>query len=128
MEKPSWETYQSMPLGNGRLGAAVQAQDGFKAQFNRADTFPNLKSARQLTVPGLLPLMQAPDYRGRLRLYDGELAQRSGGMAARGYVRADRDQFVLEVTGADPDKAQTADLRPWQGRTPAASPRGSSTT
>ncbi|MWA03571.1 glycoside hydrolase [Actinomadura sp. LD22] len=120
LAKPSWESYQSMPLGNGRLGAALWAQDGFKAQLNRADTFPNLKSAGQLTVPGLLPLMRAPDYRGRLRLYDGELAQQGGGMSARSYVRADRDQFVLEVTGADPDKAQTADLRLWQGRTPAA--------
>ncbi|QFG26197.1 hypothetical protein [Actinomadura sp. WMMB 499] len=124
LKSPGWQAYQSMPVGNGTLGAAMWAQDGFMAQFNRADTFPDLKSAGQLTVPGLLPLMQAEDYRGRLRLHEGDLVQRGGGMSARGYVRADRDQFVLDVTGADPDRMQTADLRLWEGRTPTVHARG----
>jgi hypothetical protein len=118
LEKPSWQAYQSMPAGNGELGAAVWAEDGFSAQLNRADTFPDLKSAGRLTVPGLFPMMRAPDYQGRLRLYDADLVQQGGGMSARSYVRADRDQFVLEVTGADPDVTQTAELRLWEGRSP----------
>ncbi|TDC58450.1 hypothetical protein E1281_01215 [Actinomadura sp. KC345] len=124
LKSPAWQAYQSMPVGNGTLGAAMWAENGFMAQFNRADTFPDLKSAGQLTVPGLRPLMQASDYRGRLRLYEGDLAQEGGGMSARGYVRAGRDQFVLEVTGADPDRVQTADLRLWEGRSPTAHARG----
>ncbi|RAY11546.1 hypothetical protein DPM19_30050 [Actinomadura craniellae] len=118
LEKPSWQAYQSMPVGNGTFGAAVWAEDGFSAQLNRADTFPNLKSAGRLTVPGLFPMMQAPDYRGRLRLHDADLVQQGGGMSARSYVRADKDQFVLEVTGADPNVTQTAELKLWDGRTP----------
>ncbi|MFF5260928.1 hypothetical protein ACFY4C_18470 [Actinomadura viridis] len=118
LKKPSWQAYQSMPVGNGTLGAAVWAEDGFSAQLNRSDTFPNLKSAGRLVVPGLFPLLRAPDYQGRLRLHEAELAQSGGGMSARSYVRADRDQFVLEVGGADPDVTQTADLRLWEGRSP----------
>jgi len=119
-EGPAWRAYQAMPLGNGVLGAAVWAEKGFSAQLNRVDTFPELKSAGRLVVPGLDPLMRASDYTGRLALYDGQLVQRGGGMSARSYVRADADQFVLEVSGADPSKPQTADLKLWAGRTPTA--------
>ncbi|TWD75190.1 hypothetical protein FB561_6628 [Kribbella amoyensis] len=120
-EGPAWRAYQAMPVGNGKLGAAVWAEKGYSAQLNRVDTFPLLKSAGRLVVPGLDPLMRAGDYSGRLALYDGQVVQRGGGMSARSYVRADADQFVLEVTGADPGKEQTADLKLWDGRTPKAS-------
>lgn len=123
-EGPAWRPYQAMPLGNGVLGAAVWAEKGYSAQLNRVDTFPDLKSAGRLVVPGLDSLMRADDYSGRLALYDGQLVQRGGGMTARSYVRADADQFVLEVTGADPSKTQTADLKLWAGRTPAVSAVG----
>ncbi|TCO18561.1 hypothetical protein EV652_115105 [Kribbella steppae] len=123
-EGPAWRAYQAMPLGNGVLGAAVWAEKGFSAQLNRVDTFPELKSAGRLVVPGLQPLMRAADYTGRLAMYDGQLVQRGGGMSARSYVRADADQFVLEVTGADPGKTQTADLKLWEGRTPTANATG----
>ncbi|MGZ0152286.1 glycosyl hydrolase family 95 catalytic domain-containing protein [Kribbella sp. WER1] len=123
-EGPAWKPYQAMPLGNGVLGAAVWAEKGYSAQLNRVDTFPDLKSAGRLVVPGLDSLMRADDYSGRLALYDGQLVQRGGGMTARSYVRADADQFVLEVTGADPSKPQTADLKLWAGRTPAVSAAG----
>lgn len=120
-EGPAWRAFQAMPLGNGTLGAAVWAENGYSAQLNRVDTFPDLKSAGRLVVPGLDPLMRAADYSGRLSLYDGQVVQRGGGMSARSYVRADADQFVLEVTGADPARVQTADLKLWAGRTPTAS-------
>jgi hypothetical protein len=123
-EGPAWRAYQAMPLGNGVLGAAVWAEKGFSAQLNRVDTFPELKSAGRLVVPGLDSLMRASDYTGRLALYDGQLVQRGGGMSARSYVRADADQFVLEVSGADPGKLQTADLKLWTGRTPTANASG----
>ncbi|TCN38300.1 hypothetical protein EV644_109191 [Kribbella orskensis] len=119
-EGPAWRAYQALPIGNGTLGAAVWAEKGYSAQLNRVDTFPELKSAGRLVVPGLDPLMRAADYSGRLALYDGQVVQRGGGMSARSYVRADADQFVLEVTGADPAKEQTADLKLWDGRTPKA--------
>jgi len=125
LEGPSWKSYQSMPLGNGVLGAAVWAEKGYTAQLNRVDTFPDLKSAGQLVVPGLDQLMRAQDYSGRLRLHDADLVQRGGGMSARSYVRADADQFVLDVTGADPSKPQTALLKLWEGRSPVVSAAGS---
>jgi len=34
----------SMALGNGQLGVAVWAANGFTAQLNRSDTFPDRKS------------------------------------------------------------------------------------
>jgi hypothetical protein len=123
-EGPAWRAYQAMPLGNGVLGAAVWAEKGYSAQLNRVDTFPELKSAGRLVVPGLDPLMRASDYTGRLALYDGQLVQRGGGMSARSYVRADADQFVLEVSGADPGRTQTADLKLWAGRTPTPNASG----
>src|SRR5215218_9421247 len=39
---------QSMNIGNGALGAAVWAANGFTAQLNRADTLPNHRSLGQL--------------------------------------------------------------------------------
>lgn len=125
LEGPGWRPHQSMPLGNGKLGAAVWAEEGFTAQLNRTDLFPDLKSPGQLVVPGLDALMRAPDYRGRLNLYDGRLVQSGGGMSATAYVDAKRDLFVLEVTGADPAIEQTADLRLWSGRSPTARADGS---
>jgi hypothetical protein len=118
LEQPAWRDEQSMPLGNGRLGAAVWNRNGFTAQLNRNDTFPGLKSAGRLVVPGLMQLAAAQDYRGRLGLYDAELSQRGGGMTARAFVRADTDQLVLDVTGAPSRKRQTAELTLPATRTP----------
>lgn len=118
LEGPSWRPFQSMPIGNGRLGAAVWAEEGFTAQLNRVDLFPDLKSPGQLVVPGLDALMRAPDYRGRLDLHDATLRQSGGGITVDTYVHAERDLLVVEVTGADPDQRQTAELRLWNGRSP----------
>src|SRR3954451_7165512 len=119
LEDPAWREEQSMPLGNGRLGAAVWDRDGLTAQLNRNDTFPNLRTAGRLVVPGLMQLATARDYAGRVDLYDGQLRQSGGGMSARTYVRADADQLVLEVSGAPADKPQTAELRLPANRKPA---------
>lgn len=124
LEEPAWREPQSMPLGNGRLGAAVWSRDGFTAQLNRNDTFPDLKTAGRLSVPGLFRLASARDYDGRLALHDAELRQRGGGMSARAYVRADSDQLILEVTGAPAGERQTAELRLPANRRPAASADG----
>lgn len=118
LEDPSWREEQAMPLGNGTLGAAVWARDGFTAQLNRIDAFPDLKAAGRLVVPGLLSMATARDYAGRLDLRDAELDQRGGGISARAYVRADRDQLVLEVEGAPAGKRQSAELTLWEGRRP----------
>jgi hypothetical protein len=107
---------ESMPLGNGALGAAVWAADGLTAQLNRVDTFPDRKSPGQLVIPGLARLTGAADYSGRLDLYDGMLRQSGGGMTATTFVRADTQQLVVDVTGADPNSAQTARVRLWSGR------------
>lgn len=119
--RPNTASAQAMPLGNGDLGAGVWDENGLTAQLNRADTMPDRLSPGQVVVPGLARLTGAADYQGRLDLYDGAFVQTGGGMTATTYVRADSDQLVIDVTGADPDAAQTAQLHLWQPRTPAAS-------
>ncbi|TDD68877.1 hypothetical protein E1262_14095 [Jiangella aurantiaca] len=120
LEQAPWRDFESMPVGNGHVGAAVWAENGFTAQLNRNDTFPDLKSAGQLVIPGLFELSSAGDYTGRLDMYDGQLRQSGGGLSTVSYIRADADQFVVEVSGADPDETQTVELRLWDGREPAA--------
>ena len=119
---------QSMPLGNGTLGAAVWAANGFTAQLNRTDTFPDRKSPGQVTIPGLARMTGAADFTGRLDLYDGTLRQSGGGMTMTTYVRADTAQLVVDVTGADPNSTQTAQVKLWSGRAPAARASGAVAT
>lgn len=115
---PAWQSWQSMPLGNGSLGAAVWAQNFFTAQLNRGDTYPDLPSSGQVVIPGLKGLDLASDYHGRLDLYDGVLQQSGGGMHADAYVDHSRDALIVEVTGADPNSVQTVQLKLWPGRAP----------
>ncbi|MEW2297789.1 ricin-type beta-trefoil lectin domain protein [Streptomyces sp. NPDC006743] len=122
--RPGTEPAESMPLGNGVMGAAVWAANGFTAQLNRADTFPDRKSPGQVSVPGLKALTGADDFSARLDLYDGVLRESGGGMTATVYTRADRDELVVDVTGADPDTPQTVDGDLWDGRSPSAAASG----
>ena len=102
-----------MPIGNGNLGAAVWAANGFTAQLNRADTMPNRLSPGWLTIPGLAKITGATDFKGMLDLYNGQLVESGAGMTAKIYVRADSDELVVDVTGADPSTAQTAAVTLW---------------
>jgi len=112
-----------MDLGNGSFGVAAWAANGFTAQLNRADTLPNHRSAGQLVIPGLATMTGAADYKATVDLYDATYRQSGGGMTATTYVRADKDELVVDVTGADPASAQTAtiDLQSGRNATPAAS-------
>ncbi|MEV6012356.1 hypothetical protein AB0M29_36830 [Streptomyces sp. NPDC051976] len=114
-----------MPLGNGTLGAAVWAANGFTAQLNRSDTFPDRKSPGQVVIPGVSKLTDAPDFAGYLDVYDGMLHESGGGMTLTAYVRSDTAQLVVDVTGADPSSMQTAQVKLWSGRSPAATASGS---
>jgi hypothetical protein len=118
LQSPNESPKAAMPLGNGRLGLAVWAQEGYTAQLNRADTFPLRLSPGQVVVPGLGKLTKAGDYLGRLSLYDGEFRQSGGGMTAVTYVTETLDVMVIDVTGADPQVPQTAELRLWSPRKP----------
>ncbi len=115
---------QAMPLGNGSLGVGLWSANGLTAQLNRADTLPDRLSPGQVTIPGLAALTSAPDYHATLDLYDGVFTESGGGMTARAYVPAGHDELVIEVTGANPDVAQTAQLSLWRPRTPTASATG----
>jgi hypothetical protein len=64
--KPKTAPAQSVPLGNGTLGAAVWAANGFTAQLNRTGTFPDRKSPGQVVIPGLSRLTGAADFSGYL--------------------------------------------------------------
>ena len=124
LARPNLSPAESMPLGNGRLGAAIWAEDGFTAQLNRADTLPQRLSPGQLVLPGLSKLTKASDYKGRLNLYTAELEQSGGGMTAFAYIDQALDVLVVEVKGADPKEQQTAILRLWSPRKPQAIARG----
>ena len=118
--QPNLLPAQAMPLGNGSLGVGLWSANGLTAQLNRADTLPDRLSPGQITVPGLSALAGAPDYHATLDLYDGTFTESGGGMTARAYVPAGQDELVVDVTGANPNVAQTAQLALWQPRTPTA--------
>ena len=122
--QPNNQPYQFMPLGNGTLGAAVWSASGLTAQLNRSDTFPGRRSPGQVTIPGLKQLTEAGDFSARLDLYDGVLTETGGGMTATIYVRADRDELVIDVTGADPNSSQTVRADLWSGRSPSVASAG----
>ncbi|WP_103338484.1 glycosyl hydrolase family 95 catalytic domain-containing protein [Amycolatopsis sp. CA-126428] len=122
--RPNTEASQFAPLGNGTLGAAAWAASGFTAQLNRTDTFPDRKSPGWVTIPGLAKLTGAPDFSGSVDLYDGTLRESGGGMSLTAFVRADKDELVIEVTGADPAGIQTAAVSLWPGRTPTLTANG----
>jgi hypothetical protein len=118
--QPNTKPAEAMPMGNGRLGIAVWAADGFTAQLNRADTLPHRDSPGQLVIPGLAVLTSAKDFNGRLDLYNGSLVEHGGGISLMAYVQVSTDTFVVDVTGADPSTTQTAILRLWEPRKPNA--------
>jgi alpha-L-fucosidase 2 len=118
LNRPNTMTQEAMPLGNGTLGAAVWAENGFTAQLNRADTLPQRLSAGQLVVPGLAKLASANDFSARLDMYDGEFQQRGGGLTATAFIQKSADIFELDVSGADPAVLQTAILKLWEPRHP----------
>ncbi len=114
-----------LALGNGTLGAAVWAANGLTVQLNRADTFPDRKAVGQLVIPGLAKMTSASDFSAYLDLYDATLHESGGGMTATIYIRADAQEMVVDVTGADPASTQTAKIGLWSGRSPTAAVSGS---
>ncbi|NUS17149.1 MAG: hypothetical protein HOY69_38110 [Streptomyces sp.] len=125
---PNAQAAQSLPLGNGSLGAAAWAAGGFTAQLNRADTLPGRKSPGQVQIPGLSRLTGASDFKGALDLYTGVLTESGGGMTLKAWVSATKDELVVDVTGADPDTAQSATVSLWSGRSPQAAASGAVAT
>ena len=123
--RPNTQGAQSMPLGNGSLGAAAWAAGGFTAQLNRADTLPGRKSPGQVQIPGLSTLTGAADFKGSLDLCTGVLNESGGGMTLKAWVSATKDELIVDVTGADPNSAQSATVSLWSGRNPQAAASGS---
>jgi alpha-L-fucosidase 2 len=97
LERPNLARQEAMPLGNGRLGVAVWGEQGFTAQLNRADTFPNRLSPGQVVIPGLMRLAGAADYSGRVDLYNGEFVEHGGEMTATVFAQPGADVLVVEV-------------------------------
>ena len=122
--KANTQAKEAMPLGNGTLGVAVWSGEGFTAQLNRADTLPDRLSPGQVVIPGLSALTNAADYSGRLDLYNGEFREQGAGLTATAYVQPDTDTLVIDVTGAKPDKTQTAILKLWAPREPRSTVNG----
>jgi len=122
--QPNTAPGQAMPLGNGRLGVAVWSEDGLTAQLNRADTLPHRLSPGEVVIPGLAALTGAKDYSGRLDLYNGEFEEHGGGMTATAYVQPDTDTLIIDVTGANPNQPETAQLKLWAPRKTTAAAKG----
>lgn len=118
LQRPNTSAQSAMPLGNGRLGVAAWSAEGLTAQLNRSDTMPYRYSPGQVIVPGIARLTGSGNYSGRLDLYNGVFTESGGGMRANIYVAPHRDALVIEVTGANPHKRQTAELRLWAPRHP----------
>src|SRR5438445_8416700 len=70
---PNTAPAQSLPLGNGSLGVAAWAANGFTAQLNRSDTMPNRLSPGQVNIPGLSTMTSAADFSAHLDLFRGAL-------------------------------------------------------
>ena len=122
--RPNTAPAQSLPLGNGSLGVAAWAANGFTAQLNRSDTMPDRLSPGQVQIPGLAAMTSAANFTGHLDLYNGVLDESGGGMTLQAWVPANKDELIVEVTGAQPGAAETATLNLWSGRTPATSASG----
>jgi Carbohydrate binding module (family 6)/F5/8 type C domain/Abnormal spindle-like microcephaly-assoc'd, ASPM-SPD-2-Hydin len=122
--RPNTADSQSLPLGNGSLGVAAWAADGFTAQLNRSDTMPDRLSPGQVQIPGLSAMTSAPNFTGTLDLYNGVLNESGGGMTMQAWVPAGKDELIVNVTGANPGAQETADLYLWSGRTPTAAAAG----
>ena len=116
LRNPNGKPEQAMPLGNGRLGLAVWSENGLTIQLNRADTLPARLSPGQIVLPGLKPLIDAKNYKGRLDLYRGEFQESGAGMTATVYVQTDSDIAIVDVRGADPNAVQSAMLHLWEPR------------
>ena len=115
---------QSLPLGNGSLGAAAWAANGFTAQLNRSDTMPYRLSPGQVNIPGLSTMTSASNFSGTLDLYNGVLDETGGGMSLQAWVPAGKDELIVNVTGANPGTQETATLNLWSGRSPATAASG----
>jgi Bacterial Ig-like domain len=122
--QPNLNPAASIPLGNGALGAAAWAANGFTAQLNRSDTMPSRKSPGQVNIPGLSVISHAADFKGRLDLTDGVLEESGGGMSMKAWVSTSKDELVVDVKGANPDITQTASIYLWSGRNPTAAVSG----
>ena len=117
-------TPQSLPLGNGSLGVAAWAANGFTAQLNRSDTMPSRLSPGQVQIPGLAAMTSASNFSGTLDLYNGVLHESGGGMTMQAWVPAGKDELIVDVTGANPGTPADRDLYLWSGRTPTATASG----
>ncbi|MFL6110085.1 MAG: ricin-type beta-trefoil lectin domain protein [Catenulispora sp.] len=122
--KPNSASTQFLPLGNGSLGVAEWASNGFTAQLNRSDTMPNRLSTGQVQIPGLSALTSASNFVGYLDLYNGVLHESGGGMSMTAWVPAGKDELVVDVTGAAPGSRQSASVGLWNGRNPSAAASG----
>ena len=126
--QPNINPTASIPLGNGALGVAAWAANGFTAQLNRSDTMPDRKSPGQVNIPGLSVISHAADFSGRLNLADGVLEESGGGESMQAWVSSAKDELIIDVSGANPNVTQTAAINLWSGRTPTAAVSGNTGT
>lgn len=125
LDAPNLESREAMPLGNGRLGTAVWAENGYIAQLNRGDTYPDMKSAGRVSIPGIADDFSERDFDDQLDLYDATLRQSIGDLTVETYVHAERDVLVVNVAGADPDEPLTGTVSLWDDRDPESVITGS---
>jgi hypothetical protein len=127
LQQANNDRYESLPLGNGRLGvAAWSPTEGPTFQVNRSNLLGQsaIPSLGELVIPSLGRVTTSADFAGRLDLYDGVLRTSGGGVTVETRVLADRDAVVVDVSGVAPDSQQTVEMRLWEPRTPSVTTSG----
>lgn len=119
--QPNIQPTQAMPLGNGRLGAAVWAADGLTLQLNRIDTLPYRRSPGRISIPTLRALIADRAFHGRVDLYNGVIEEHGGGIDMRLFIDSERDRVVIDLAGLPTDAEQRVRLALWEPRKPIAS-------
>ena len=85
---------------------------------------PDRKSPGQVNIPGLSVISHASDFSGKLDLTDGVLEESGGGESMKAWVSTSEDELIVNVSGANPNVAQTASIYLWSGRNPTAAVSG----
>ncbi len=116
---PPEEGWENLPLGNGRLGAALWQPEGIVLQLNTAlSAVYNGAIARVClnSAPGLLDGLKS--YEMRLAPYDAgvtvHLGYEKGEVRVRTFIPADTDAVVMEVEDTRPGVPHRLGLETWR--------------
>ena len=114
---PPFRKSDSIPLGSGRVGAAmwIDLENGLTFQLNRPEGVPSMAGLGTLQITNLASLVAAQDYQGVLSLHDGVFTQHGTGLTVTSFFRWGGEELVVDVQGANPDEFITVRLSAFTG-------------